>query len=205
MPHGCLTECERTQVHPIDSSFKRAFQIEEVEVAFGLCAVLFKRAPGWVKRKGSNLLRQFSSRRNRENTPNFEQTNITNAVIEIVSQRTQQARQKRRTHPCSVLDDRVCELRLIVFMAAQRRNEFEPCLLRNKTEVDRFIETESIERASQGTLLHLARLIFTGKTRGRKLFTNLFVTRVSRNVLDEIFFLFHVDTPRRDFETERLV
>src|SRR5688500_1115025 len=89
-------------------------------------------------------------------------------------------------------------------MSAQRRNKFESRLLRNKTEIDRFIETERIERASQGTLLHLARLVFTGKTRRRKLFTDLLVTRMPRNFLDEIFFLFNVDTPRRDFETERL-
>src|SRR5688500_3951655 len=160
MAHRCLTECEWTQVHPIDSSFKGAFQIEEIKLAFSLCAVLFERASGCDKRERQSLLRQFSWRRNRENTPNFKQTDITNSVIKIVSQRTQQARQKRRTHPGGVFDDRVCQLRLIVFVSAQRRNQFEPGLLRNKTKADCFIETESIERASQGTLLHLARLVF---------------------------------------------
>src|SRR6185369_10660148 len=87
-----------------------------------------------------------------------------------MSQRIQQAWQKRRTHPRRVLDDWVCELRLVLFAAREPRNQFKPILLRDETEINCFV-----------------------------------VTGVSRDLFYEIFFLFDVDAPRRNFETHAAI
>ena len=60
MTHSCRREYKWTQVHPIDGSFQRAFEIEEIEFAFGLRPVLFERASSCNERECECFLRQFS-------------------------------------------------------------------------------------------------------------------------------------------------
>src|SRR6185312_11195173 len=55
-----------------------------------------------------------------------------------------------------------------------------------------------------GTLLHLARLVFARLTRRRKLRSDFVVTRVTRDLFDQIFFLFDIDTPRRHLEVDSI-
>src|SRR5215213_2683765 len=159
MARGSLCESQRTQIHPIDRSFKRAFEIEEIEFTFGLGAVLFECASSGDEAERKSFLRQLSSLNNRENTANFEQSDVANTVIEVVTHSVQESRQECGAHPRRIFNDRIGELRLIVLMAGQRWDQLEARVLLNEAEVDCLVEAEGIQRASQGTLLHLAGLI----------------------------------------------
>src|SRR6185369_10367174 len=71
-----------------------------------------------------------------------------------------------------------------------------------EAEIDRFVEAERVHCAAQETLLHLAGLIFARGARRRQFRTDPVVTGVTRDFFDQIFFLFDVDAPRRDFEIQ---
>src|SRR5690349_17642494 len=86
-------------------------------------------------------------------------------------------------------------------MIRQRRNEIEARVLLNEAEIDRFVVAEGVQRATQGTLLHLARLVLAGRVRWRQFGCDLVVAGMTRDFFDEVFFLFDVDAPRWNSET----
>src|SRR5690348_6281625 len=92
-------ESQRTQVHRIDGSFERAFEIEKVELTFGLRPVFFEHAASGDDAERNHFLRQLSWLKNRENPANFEQSHVSSAMIQIVTHRAQETRQQCRPHP----------------------------------------------------------------------------------------------------------
>src|SRR5688572_27509005 len=152
-------EDERTQVHPIDSGLKRAFDVEEVEIAIGLRLVLLNSRASSNHRQRKRFVWQFSVHRNAKNTPNFKQTDVANPMIQVVTKRIQKTRQQTRPHPRRVFNNRVLQFSLS--LPVQRRDQFQLVLAGDETESDRLIESGRVERATQRALLHLARLILT--------------------------------------------
>src|SRR4030095_16314488 len=118
-------------------------------------------------------------------------------VIEIVPERTQQAGQKRWTHPRRSLNDRIIKHRLLILKTSFRKqlDQGELIARRNEAEVNRFVKTKTIESLTQEPPFQLLRLILTGSTRRRQLRTDLVVACMTSNLLDQILFLFYVDTP----------
>src|SRR2546423_10564977 len=205
-------ELESADTHRVGRRFERALQVEEVERP-PRGATFFQRLARDDERDRLDLAGARVARAARgEDVSRLEESHVARAVVEVVADGFEQARQKRRAHEARALDDRVREAdeRALAPDFLKARHEIEAALalavcrarLVNEAVVDRLVEAGRREHLTGRAPAPVAREVFARDGRGRQRLAYFLVTDEARDLLDQVLLDRDVRAPGRGTEEE---